>query len=105
ASDGDPGKLDQIWDVMSNEIRGLKDSITQIWSKMATAAMIAAERPGDRMQRLGRLWTMTGQYMPLEEELDKIESITIDSLRELCDRYSIDRCTLGRIIPANVPAG
>ncbi len=107
---GDPGKLDQIWDVMSNEIRGLKDSITQdelvsLRSKMATAAMIAAERPGDRMQRLGRLWTMTGQYMPLEEELDKIESITIDSLRELCDRYPIDRCTLGRIIPANVPAG
>lgn len=107
---GDPAKLDQIWDVMSTEIRGLKDSITQdelvsLRSKMATAAMVAAERPGDRMQRLGRLWTMTGQYMPLEEELNKIESITIESLKELCDQYPIDRCTLGRMIPASVTAG
>ncbi len=102
---GDPDKLDDIWDVMSNEIRGLKDSITQdelecLRSKMATAAMVAAERPGDRMQRLGRLWTMTGQYQPLEDELAKIESITLDSLRELCDTYPIDKCTLGKIVPA-----
>ena len=101
---GDPAKLDDIWEVMLKEIRGLKDSITQdelvcLRSKMATAAMVAAERPGDRMQRLGRLWTMTGQYQPLEDELAKIESITIDDLRDLCDRYPIDRCTLGKLIP------
>lgn len=102
---GDPDKLDDIWEVMAREIRALKDSITQdelvcLRSKMATAAMVAAERPGGRMQRLGRLWTMTGQYQPLEDELAKIESITIDDLRDLCDRYPIDRCTLGKMIPA-----
>jgi predicted Zn-dependent peptidase len=103
---GDPDKLDDIWEVMSNEIRGLRDSITHdelvgLRSKMATAAMVAAERPGDRMQRLGRLWTMTGQYQPLEDELAKIEAITIDDLRDLCDRYPIDRCTLGKMVPEN----
>lgn len=103
---GEPTKLDDIWDVMLKEIRGLKDSITQdelacLRSKMATAAMVAAERPGDRMQRLGRLWTMTGQYMPLEQELEKIEAITLDALKELCDQYPIDRCTLGKLIPGN----
>ena len=101
---GDPDKLDDIWEVMSKEIRGLRDSINHeelviLRSKMATATMVAAERPGDRMQRLGRLWTMTGQYQPLEDELAKIESITIESLRDLCDRYPIDRCTLGKMIP------
>ena len=90
---------------MLKEIRSLKDSITQeelecLRSKMATAAMIGAERPGGRMQRLGRLWTMTGAYQPLEDELAKIESITLDSLRELCDRYPIEKCTLGKMIPA-----
>ena len=103
---GEPSKLDDIWEVMLKEIRGLRDSITQdelacLRSKMATAAMVAAERPGDRMQRLGRLWTMTGKYQPLEDELAKIESITIDDLRDLCDRYPIDQCTLGKMIPAN----
>ena len=102
---GDPDKLDDIWDVMSKEIRGLKDSITQdelvsLRSKMATAAVIAAERPGGRMQRLGRLWTMTGEYQPLEDEMAKIEAISIDSLKALCDQYPIDKCTLGKMIPA-----
>ncbi|MEX0876782.1 MAG: pitrilysin family protein [Phycisphaerales bacterium] len=101
---GDPEKLDEIWTVMSEQIRGLRDSITHddlvcLRSKMATGAMVGSERPGDRMQRLGRLWTMTGQYMPLEEELEKIESITIDDLRAVCDQYPIDRCTLGRLVP------
>lgn len=101
---GDPDKLDDIWEVMSSQIRALKDSITQdelvcLRSKMATAAMVAAERPRDRMQRLGRLWTMTGQYQPLEAELKEIEAITINDLRDLCDRYPIERCTLGKMIP------
>ena len=101
---GDPEKLDEIWDVMSKEIRSLKDTITQedlvgLRSKMATGATIGSERPGDRMQRLGRLWTMTGEYLPLEEELAKIESVTIDDLKAVCDAYPLDRCTLGRLIP------
>ncbi len=101
---GDPGKLDEIWEMMSKEIRSLKDTIAQndlecLRSKMATAATIGSERPGDRMQRLGRLWTMTGQYLPLEDELAKIESVTIDDLKAVCDVYPFDRCTLGRMIP------
>lgn len=102
---GDPDKLDDIWEVMLKEIRGLKDLITQeelecLRSKMATAAMVGAERPGGRMQRLGRLWTMTGAYQPIEDELERIEAISLDSLRELCDAFPIEQCTLGKMIPA-----
>jgi len=101
---GDPAKLDEIWDVMSSEIRSLKDTMTLddlvgLRSKMATAATIGSERPSDRMQRLGRLWTMTGGYLPLEEELAKIEAVTLDDLKAVCDAYPLDRCTLGRLIP------
>lgn len=107
---GDPEKLDEIWEVMSGQIRSLRDTITHddlvcLRSKMATAAMVGSERPGDRMQRLGRLWTMTGRYSPLEEELAKIEAITIDDLREVCDQYPIDRCTLGRMVPGEKKEG
>lgn len=101
---GDPDKLDAIWKVMSKEIRSLKDTITLddlecLRSKMGTAATIGSERPGDRMQRLGRLWTMTGEYQPLEDELAKIDAVTIDDLKAVCDAYPIDHCTLGRMIP------
>ena len=101
---GDPDKLDDIWEVMGNEIHSLKDSLSDddlsgLRSKMATAAVMGSERPNDRMQRLGRLWTMTGTYLPLEDELKKIESVSVDDLKAVADAYPIDRCTLGKLIP------
>ncbi|MGV6815445.1 MAG: M16 family metallopeptidase [Phycisphaerales bacterium] len=101
---GDQEKLDEIWEVISKEIKSLPDSLCEedlagLRSKMATAATIGSERPSDRMQRLGRLWTMTGQYLPLEDELAKIEAVTIEDLKALCVEYPLDRCTLGKLVP------
>ncbi|MBL4699069.1 MAG: insulinase family protein [Phycisphaerales bacterium] len=103
---GDPEKLDDIWAVILKEIHSLKDTITEddlvgLRSKMATAATIGSERPGDRMQRLGRLWTMTGEYLPLDEELAKIGAVTVDDLKAVCDAYPLDHCTLGRMVPSD----
>ena len=101
---GDQDKLDDIWEVISKEIKALPDGLCEdelagLRSKMATAATIGSERPSDRMQRLGRLWTMTGSYLPLEDELAKIQAVTINDLKELCSSYPLDRCTLGKLIP------
>ncbi|MBL4592164.1 MAG: insulinase family protein [Phycisphaerales bacterium] len=102
---GDPDKLDDIWDTISSEIKGLKDSLQEsdlekLRSKMVTASTLGSERPSDRMQRLGRLWTMTGKYMPLEEELALIGLVRVDDLRAICDEFPFDACTLGKMLPA-----
>ncbi len=102
---GDPEKLDAIWDAMSREISSLRDSLDEsdlekLRSKMVTASTLGSERPSDRMQRLGRLWTMTGQYIPLADELEQIGRVSVNDLRSLCDRYPLDACTIGKMLPS-----
>ncbi|MFK7759641.1 MAG: M16 family metallopeptidase [Phycisphaerales bacterium] len=102
---GDPESLDEIWDTMLKEIRGLKDSITEddlakLRAKMLTSVTLSGERPAGRMQRLGRLWIASGKYLTLEEEIEAINGVTVNAIRDLIDRYPLDECTVGRMIPA-----
>lgn len=101
---GDPEKLDTIWETIAKEIHGLRDSLDEsdlekLRSKMITSSTLGSERPSDRMQRLGRLWTMTGSYIPLEDELKLISAVTIDDVRAVCDEYPLSSCTLGKLLP------
>lgn len=101
---GDPDSLDQIWDVMLKEIKGLKDSITEddlakLRAKMLTSVTLAGEKPAGRMQRLGRLWLACGKYQTLEEEIEQINAVSVDAIKDLIDKYPLDQCTLGRMTP------
>ena len=101
---GDPESLDQIWDVMLKEIKGLKDSITEedlakLRAKMLTSVTLAGEKPAGRMQRLGRLWLACGKYQTLEDEIEQINAVSVDAIKDLIDRFPLDDCTLGRMIP------
>lgn len=102
---GDPDRLEEIWSIIERETAGLIDSITpadlrRIRNKIATAATLGTERPGDRMQRLGRLWTSLGKAMPIEEELARIESITIDDLKATHAAFPIRPRTIATLLPA-----
>ncbi|MBL4809487.1 MAG: insulinase family protein [Phycisphaerales bacterium] len=102
---GDPESLDHIWEVMLKEIRGLKDSITEddlakLRAKMLTSVTLAGEKPAGRMQRLGRLWLACGKYQTLEEEIEKINAVSVKAIKDLIDQYPLDQCTLGKMIPA-----
>lgn len=65
-----------------------------------TLVSMAGELPAGRMQRLGRLLTTTGTRVSLEEELDRIEAITIDDLHDVATRWPVTPAVLGRLSPA-----
>ena len=52
------------------------------------------------MQRLGRLWLACGKYQTLEEEIEKINAVSVKAIKDLIDQYPLDQCTLGKMIPA-----
>jgi predicted Zn-dependent peptidase len=102
---GEPDRLDEIWEVIQKELATLRDSMTQddvdrLLTKLATSVTLSGERPGDRMQRLGRLWTYLGRYMPLEAELEQIRKVTLKELRETFDAFPLRPITVGRLTPA-----
>ena len=102
---GDPDKLGEIESVIRREITNLRDSIEEddlakLRAKALTATTIASERPSGRMMRLGRVWTMLGRYVTLDEELENLAKVTADDLRAVCDAFPFDDWLLGSMTPA-----
>ncbi|MDP7008211.1 MAG: pitrilysin family protein [Phycisphaerales bacterium] len=87
-----PENAEQVTDILQNEMANIATSLTKsdlkrVVAKAATAAAVSSELPKGRMQRLGSLVTTTGVYTSLEEELGKIESLTLDDLREAAESF------------------
>jgi predicted Zn-dependent peptidase len=102
---GDPENMDEIWSVIRRELDALigsvtQDDLTRLVNKIATAATVGGERPGDRMQRLGRQWTYLGEYSSLEDELAKIQAVTLDDLHAVHEAFPFTPVTVGRLGPA-----
>ncbi|MBL0927721.1 MAG: insulinase family protein [Phycisphaerales bacterium] len=100
----DPDRLDEVAAAIDREIDGLVASLTQddlerLRNKTATGAALAGERPGGRMQRLGRLWTYLGRYQTLEDELARINAVTLDDLRRVAADFPFRPRTVGRLLP------
>ncbi|MEO0511863.1 MAG: pitrilysin family protein [Planctomycetota bacterium] len=101
---GDPERLGEIRGVVEREAAGLAASLTEddlekLRSRFATAFTVGGERPGDRMQRIGRRWATLGEYTTLEQELEKIRAVTLDDLRRVASTYPLDRRTLATLTP------
>ncbi|QOJ00725.1 MAG: insulinase family protein [Phycisphaeraceae bacterium] len=105
----DPGREDEVWSTVEREMSGLAGSVTEedlerFRNRIATAATLAAERPGDRMQRIGRQWTYLGRYHSLEDELSRINAVTLDDVRGVAVAFPIAPTTFGRLMPERAGA-
>jgi predicted Zn-dependent peptidase len=98
-------RAEEVERIAIEQMRDLADSLTEddllrVRSRVATAATLHGELPSGRMRRLGRLWTYTGAYRSLEEELEQINAVTLDDLRELAAQYPLEPQVIGRLTPA-----
>lgn len=101
---GDPTRLDDIRATLEKEIDGLIDSVTEddlerLRNTFATRATLEGERPKGRMMRLGLYHTYPGAYMPLEEELAKIQSVTLDDLRAVWEAFPFQPRLTATLVP------
>ena len=99
-----PGDADEVHKVMMQQIRRLPetlsaDDLVRVRSKIATGATLQGEVPAGRMHRLGRLWTSTGEYRSLDAELQRINAVTLNDLRELYCRYPFRPLVTGHLRP------
>ncbi len=103
---GEPARLTEIHQAIDKEIGSLAGSLTgddleRLRDRIRTAATVGGERPGDRMQRLGRLWSALGRYYSLEEEVDRIGKVTLDELRSVAQAFPMVPATIGTLTPAD----
>jgi len=102
---GDPERLPEIQSRIEKEIAGLADSITEkdlerLRNKVATGVTLAGERPSGRMQRLGRVWSYLGRYLSLEDELARINAVTLDELRDVWKAFPFQPRLVATLKPA-----
>lgn len=101
---GDPSRLVEMEKIASREIERVmetttEDDLERLRNKLATGVTLAGERPGGRMQRLGRLWTYLGSYTTLEDELARINAVTLEDLRAVYEAFPFRPRTVGRMLP------
>ncbi len=77
-----------------------EDDLERLRNKSATGVTLAGERPAGRMQRLGRQWVYHGEHRTLEEELARINAVTLDDLRAVAAAFPFRPRTVGRLLPA-----
>ncbi len=69
-------------------------------NKIATELTLGQERPAGRMLGLGSQWLYTGEYRSLDDELARVMAVTPNTLRDLCQRYTMQPRTIVRMTPA-----
>ena len=100
----DPDEAEKVQRITCEQIETLSDAITEddlvrVRSKIATSVTLHGELPAGRMQRLGRLWTYAGEYRSLEEELRRIDAVTLDDLQAVYREYPFSPRVTGRMGP------
>lgn len=99
-----PADASEVRAVTLAEIRKFGDDLTEddlerTRSKMATSVTLAGEQPAGRMRRLGRQRMYRDDYRSLEDELDCINAVTLDELRETLEAFPIDPIVTAHLAP------
>ncbi len=100
----DPEAHEEVEAVVRRELAAFAGSLTdedlvRSRAKVATSVTLAGERPSGRMHRLGANWTVGREYATLEEELARIERVTLRSLHEYLDAFPLVPRMTGRLLP------
>lgn len=99
-----PENATEVERIIREQIDALIDSLTEddlerMRNKIATAATMQGELPAGRMRRLGTIWTYRREYRTLEQELERINAVTLDDLRAVHKDFPITPLVVGRLTP------
>ncbi|HOP78771.1 MAG TPA: pitrilysin family protein [Thermogutta sp.] len=73
------------------------EELSRVKNKMAASLVLAAERPSSRLFAIGSERLTTGEYRSVEEELKIIDSITLDDVNRVAEKYPLS-CNATEII-------
>jgi predicted Zn-dependent peptidase len=65
------------------------EELKQARSKILSRLVRGSERPKGRMMALGMSWTYQKEYRSVDDELQAFENVTLESVREVLDRYPL----------------
>jgi predicted Zn-dependent peptidase len=94
---GEPEEAESNLEIVLNVLRETgRDGVTeeelqQARNKILSRVVRASERPKGRMLAVGMHWIYQHEYRTMDDELKAYEAVTTKTIREVLDRYPIDR--------------
>jgi predicted Zn-dependent peptidase len=87
--------LELVNEVLSSVQRDAitEEELRQAKSKIGSRVVRGSERPMGRMQAIGMAWTYLHKYRSVDDELQAFDAVTLSTIRELLDRYSLEQVT------------
>jgi predicted Zn-dependent peptidase len=70
-----------------------EEELNQAKSKVGSRVVRGNERPKGRMQVIGMTWTYLNEYRTVDDELKAFDAVDLKAVREVLDRYPINRTT------------
>lgn len=102
----DPDRAEAIEAKMIEVITSFGDDLNdqeveRARNKIATAATVSGEQPLGRMMSLGGQWMYLRAYRTLDEEIERLMSVTTQDLRDLLSEYAFENVTTLRLTPGD----
>lgn len=86
--------------VLAGAGEGLSDEeVGRSVSKLAMDLTLQNERPAGRMMALGGQWVYLNRYVPLAEELSRLQAVNAAELRALLEQYPFDPRAVVKLSP------
>ena len=76
------------------------DALSRVRARVATGAALHGELPRGRMSRIGRRWLSHRDWVSIEDEVERIQQVTMGDLHEILDEWSLEPQAVGRLRPA-----
>ncbi|QDS93010.1 Insulinase (Peptidase family M16) [Roseimaritima multifibrata] len=70
-----------------------KDELERAIRKTTAAAIMQSERPGSRLFSVGANWLTRNEYVGLDEIIARYEAVSVDSIQQLIQNYSMETIT------------
>src|SRR5205823_3934424 len=70
-----------------------EEELLQAKSKIGSRVVRGSERPMGRMQAIGMAWTYLHQYRTVDDDLKAFDAVTLQTIREVLDKYPLDQIT------------
>ncbi len=89
--------LDHVFDTAGDDLSS--DEVERAVSKMAMSMTLSGEKPLGRMMALGGQWLYLNRYMPLEDELRRVQSVSAGKIEALLTTFNFHPRTVVRMTP------
>jgi predicted Zn-dependent peptidase len=86
-------RIDTLYDDF-NRNGPTPEEFEQARSKVLTRVVLAAERPMGRLSPLGLNWAYRREYRSVSDDLETLQSLSLDHLHELLDAYPLGGTTV-----------